>query len=219
MTFVEEEIAPEPVVPQPPRKSPKEKRKKKKKLAMRESEGQFAIQLKTPGSAQPVEAMEEEGRPGSRAEILAAPTVQSAEDGAILAAEAASAQVEVSDRPLQSTNEVPPPIEGVEHIVEKVGAPTLGASEAAGPVEIKRAEERLVVEINDSLVDGNQVDTVPVSQPSSPTSTAATALTVGGVQENMQIQSARADTEEILLMLEQAIVKVCEWSQRIEAET
>jgi hypothetical protein len=50
MTFVEEEIALELVIPQPLRKSPKEKRKKKKKSATRESEGQFVIRLKTPRS-------------------------------------------------------------------------------------------------------------------------------------------------------------------------
>jgi hypothetical protein len=90
---------------QTPRKSPKEKRKKKKKSATRESEGQFVIRLKTPGSAQPVAAVEEEGRPGSMAEILTA-TVHSAENGEVLAAEASSVQIEVFVKPVQSTNEL-----------------------------------------------------------------------------------------------------------------
>jgi hypothetical protein len=90
MTFVEEDKAPEPIAPEPPRKSPKEKQKKKKKSVTRESEGQSVIRLRTPCSAQPGEAVEEEGRLGSMAEILTAPTVHSLEDGAVLAAEAAS---------------------------------------------------------------------------------------------------------------------------------
>jgi hypothetical protein len=101
MTFKEEEIASEPVVPQPPRKSPKEKRKKRKRPATRESKGRFVIRLKTPGSTQSAEAIEEERRPGSTAEILSAPTVHSAKDGAILAAEAASIQEKGPKYPYQ----------------------------------------------------------------------------------------------------------------------
>jgi hypothetical protein len=151
MTFVEEEIVPQPVAPQPPRKSPKEKWKNKKKSATKESEGRFVIRLKTPGSAQSAEAMEEEGRLGSSAEILAAPTIQSAEDSAVLAADAASVQADVFDRPIQSTDEVQPPTEGEEPIVETVSAPTLGASEVAaeiapGPAATKLVEIRTVDE-------------------------------------------------------------------------
>jgi hypothetical protein len=45
---------------------------------------------------------------------------------------------------------VHPPIEGKEPIMETVGAPTLGASEATvdiapGPAETERAEERTIV--------------------------------------------------------------------------
>jgi hypothetical protein len=65
LTFMEEEIVLEHVFPQPPGKSPKEKLKKNKKPATRESEGPFVIRLKTPGSAQQAEAVEEEGRPGN----------------------------------------------------------------------------------------------------------------------------------------------------------
>jgi hypothetical protein len=63
-------------------------------------------------------------------------------------------------------------------------APTLGASKAATEIaqrlaEIERVEIRTVVEILDSPVEGNQVDTIPVSQPSSPASMAATPMKVG----------------------------------------
>jgi hypothetical protein len=74
------------VLPQPPRKLPKEKWEKKKKPTTRESEGRFVIRLKTPGSAQLAEAVEEERRPRSMTEILSAPTIHSAEDDAVLAA-------------------------------------------------------------------------------------------------------------------------------------
>jgi hypothetical protein len=84
-------------------------------------------------------------------------------------------------------DEVRLPNEGKESIVETVGALMLGASEAvaaiaSGPKETERAEEQMVVEINDSPVDENQVDTVPVSQPSSPANTVAITVMVGGVQ-------------------------------------
>jgi hypothetical protein len=90
MTFVEGEIVPKPVVPQSLRKLPKEKRKKKKKSVMRESEGRFVIQLKTPNLVQLAEAVEEEARLRSTAEVLTALIAHSAEDGADLAAEASS---------------------------------------------------------------------------------------------------------------------------------
>jgi hypothetical protein len=88
----EEEIAHLPVVPEPPRKLAKDKRKKKKKKksAVRESEGEFVIRLKTPGSAPTAESVQAEGRPGSTAEILTEATVHSAEEGAVLAAKAVS---------------------------------------------------------------------------------------------------------------------------------
>jgi hypothetical protein len=105
-----------------------QKRKKKKKMATRESEGPFVIRLKTPSPAQPAEAMEEEGRQGRTAKVLTAPTIYSAEDGAVLAAEAVSVQVDILDRPVQSTDEVHPTTKGEEPIMEIVGLPMLGAS-------------------------------------------------------------------------------------------
>jgi chromosome segregation ATPase len=48
---------------------------------------------------------------------------------------------------------------------------------------------------------------------------AATVVTAGKVQTKMQIRSTCVDANKIMLMLEQAMVKVCEWSERIEAQT
>jgi hypothetical protein len=222
MTFDEEEIAPEPVVPQPLRKSPKEKRKKKKKPATRESEGRFVIQLRMSGAAQPAEAVEEERRPGSTAKILSASTVHCVEDGVVLAAEAANVQEKGTREPVPATNELQPLIEGDRPVVEIVSAPTLGAADAVvgiaqGLPATERAEIPTIVEIHDSPVNGHQVDIIPVSQPSSPASTAAIAVTAGEGEEKKQIPSARKDAEEIMPMVEQAMVKVCEWSERIEA--
>jgi hypothetical protein len=188
IAFVEEEIAPVPVVPEPPRKSPKDNwKKKKKKSVTRESEGRFVIWVKTPGSAQPAVSVEEERGPGSMARILTEETVHSAEDDAVLAAEAASVQQDATVRPVQCTDEVQPLTEDEEPIVETVDVPTLGASEAVAAIALEpdgteHAEERMVIEINDSPVDGKQIDTLPVNQPSSPANTAATAMTAGGVQ-------------------------------------
>jgi hypothetical protein len=58
-------------------------------------------------------------------------TVHSPEDGAVLAAEAVSVQMEVPVRPVQSTDEVQPPTEGEEPVVETVGAATLDEAAAA----------------------------------------------------------------------------------------
>jgi chromosome segregation ATPase len=44
-------------------------------------------------------------------------------------------------------------------------------------------------------------------------------MTASRVKEKRQIPSARKDADEIMLMLEQVMVKVCEWSKRIEAQT
>jgi hypothetical protein len=170
------------------------------------------------------EVVEEERRPGSTTEILSAATVHSAEEGAVLAAEAASVQKKGTEIPVLATDEVQPPTEGEENVMETVGAPKLGAPEAAatiaqGQEATQRVEIPMVAKIDESPVNGHQVDTVPVSQPSSPASIAATAVTTGGVKEKRQMPSTRADAEEIMPMLEQAMVKVCKWSEQIEAQT
>jgi hypothetical protein len=80
-----------PPVPEPPKKLLKEKRKKqRKKSVQQESDGQLVIRLKKAGSAQPVDAVEEEGRPGGTAKVLEPEPVHSVEDGAVLATEVAS---------------------------------------------------------------------------------------------------------------------------------
>jgi hypothetical protein len=155
-------------------------------------------------------------------EILMATTIHSTEDGVVLAAEAASVQKEILVEPIQSTTDMQPPTEGEEPDVEKVGAPTLGASEDAAPIALGQAKTRqtdegMVVEINDSHVDENRVDTVPVSPPSSPARTTAIAVTAGGMQAKTQIRRMHADADK--LMLEKTMEKVCESSKRIEAQT
>jgi hypothetical protein len=106
-----------------------------------------------------------------------------------------------------------------------VGALMLGASEAVAPIalgqaEIGRTVERMVVKLNNSPpVDGNQVDTIPVRPPSSPASTATIVVTASGVQSRTQIRLAHTYADEIMLMLEKTMTKVCEWSESIKAQT
>jgi hypothetical protein len=93
MTFEEEEEITHDV-PEPLRKSPKEKRKKKrKKSAPQESKGRIFIRVKTTSSAPSMEAVEEEGRLGSTAEILTT-IVHSMEEGTVLAMEVVGVQRE-----------------------------------------------------------------------------------------------------------------------------
>jgi hypothetical protein len=161
ITLYDEEIA--PAAPEPPKKSPK-KKKKRNKSAQPESEGRVVIRLKTVDPAPLAEVAEVEDRSGSTAEFLETPTVHSAEDGAVLATEVASVQ-EVGE-PVLSTDEVRPLTEGEGPIVETVGTPTLEATQV--PEEI--AQEQAVIER----------ETVLVSQPSSPASTAGTTIAAGG---------------------------------------
>jgi hypothetical protein len=57
-------------------------------------------------------------------------------------------------------------------------------------------------------------DTVPVSPPSSPVSTAATAVAARQVTAK---RTVREQAEEIMSMLETAMERVCAWSERVEA--
>jgi DNA repair ATPase RecN len=50
-------------------------------------------------------------------------------------------------------------------------------------------------------------------------STAATAVAVGGVKVETQVRSTREDANEILMMLEKTMERVCEWSERIETQS
>jgi hypothetical protein len=65
---------------------------------------------------------------------LAARAIQSVEDGAVLATEAESVHEKVTEVPIPATDEVQPPIEGEEPVVQTVSAPTLGASKAAASI-------------------------------------------------------------------------------------
>jgi hypothetical protein len=94
----------------------------------------------------------------------------------------------------------------------------IGAVDIAPGLEVtERAEKRTFFEINDSPVNGNQADTVVLSPPSFPASTAATVVMAGGVQATRPIRLARQDADEIMLMLEKTMEKVCTWSEWIEA--
>jgi hypothetical protein len=132
-----------------------------------------------------------------------------------LATEVVSVQKERIVEPVRSTDEVRPPTEGEEPVVETVGAPTLGVTEAAEAIAVSQVETKR--EVDSSY--GNQVDTVPVSHPSSPASTAATAVTAGGECRQRRRFVRHADANEIMLMLEKTMEKVCEWSERIEVQT
>jgi hypothetical protein len=74
----------------------------------------------------------------------------------------ASVQEERIAEPVISTDEVRPPTEGEGPVIETVGAPTLEANEAKE--EIAQGQEEI------------ELQTVLVSHPSSPASTAATAV-------------------------------------------
>jgi hypothetical protein len=117
----------------------------------------------------------------------------------------AVASVQEIGEPVLSTDEVRPPTQGEELVVQMVGVPMLEATQA--PREI--TQERLDTER----------ETVLVSQPSSPVSTGATVVVAGGVPAGTQVPSTREDANEIMMMLEQMMVKVCERSERIEAQT
>jgi hypothetical protein len=132
-------------------------------------------------------------------------TVYSAEDGAGLATDVASVRDDRIVEPIQSTDKVRLPTEGEGAVVETVGALTLEATQASEEI----AQEQADIE----------QETILVSQPLSPTSTAATAAATGGVKAETQVRSTREDSNKILMMLEKTMEKVCEWSERIEAQS
>jgi hypothetical protein len=139
--------------------SPKEKRKKRqKRAAQRNEDGRLVIRLNGAGSAQTVEAAEDEGRPNQTADNFGSRTVHSAEEGAVLATDVASVQRMAT--PVQGTDEVRS-TDGWEPVPEPVGTPAEGqlpeANEARNPMDTER-------------------DTAPLSPPSSLVSTAATIV-------------------------------------------
>jgi hypothetical protein len=151
-----------PAVPEPPRKSPKDKKKKKRnRVAQQDADGRLVIRLKKAGPAQTPEATKHEGRPAETAKILESVTVHSAENGAVLATDVAS--VQETEDPIRGTDEVRP-TDGVEPVVETVDAP-------APMLRDQAPEEQGARDPTDT-----EQDTVPVSPPSSPVSTAATAV-------------------------------------------
>jgi hypothetical protein len=44
-------------------------------------------------------------------------------------------------------------------------------------------------------------------------------VTAGGLQAKKQVRSGHADAHEVMMILEKTMEKVCEWSERIEAQT
>jgi hypothetical protein len=86
-----------------------------------------------------------------------------------------------------------------------VGAPTLEATEA--------------VDASAQGQEETEQDTVPVSQPSSPVSTAATAVASSGFKVETQVRSTHEDANEILMILEKTMERVCEWSERNQAQS
>jgi hypothetical protein len=92
-------------------------------------------------------------------------SVHTAKEGAVLATELASVQKERIVELVRIMDEVWPLTEGEELVVKTVGAPTLEATEAVEDIAQGQEETE------------QEVETVLVSHPSSPPSTAATAPT------------------------------------------
>jgi hypothetical protein len=190
-----------PAVCEDVRKSPKEKRKKKRRRsAQRETDGQLVIRLKTAGSTRPADATKDNERPGGTAEMSTA-TVHSAEEGAILATGVANVQEQLE--PVPATDEVQP-TDGVEPVVETVDVPMPMIGDHTPEEESARVH-----------MDTKQ-ETVQVSAPTTPMSTAATADVAG---ENPLVPTVREQATEIMMLLEMAMQNLCAWSERIEAQT
>jgi hypothetical protein len=97
------------------------------------------------------------------------------------------------------------PTDDVEPVVEMVSAPT--------PIEANQAPEDIAGDHTDT-----ERETVPVSPPWSPMSTAATTVVAGKAPTELTVRSTREDTNEIMVMPEKTMEKVYEWSKRIEAQ-
>jgi hypothetical protein len=190
-----------PVVPEDVRKSPKEKRKKKRRRsAQRETNGRLVIRLKTASSARLADATDANERPGGTAEIPTA-IVHSAEEGANLTTRVADVQEPLE--PVPGTDEVQA-IDGGEPVVEMVDAPT--------PMIRDHTSEEESAQVHTNT----EHETVQVSAPSTPMSTAATADVAG---EEPAEPTVREQATEIMMLLEMAMRNVCAWSERIEAQT
>jgi hypothetical protein len=104
---------------------------------------------------------------------------------------------------MPGTDEVQP-TDGVEPVVETVDAPTPMIGDYTPEEESARI-----------LTDTKQ-ETVQVSAPTTPRSTAATADVV---RELPAEPTVREQATEFMLLLEMAMRSVCAWSERIEART
>jgi hypothetical protein len=190
-----------PTVPADVGMSPKAKRKRKRRgSATKATDGRLVIRLKQSGPAQTAEATEDNERPGSTA-VNQAETVQSVEDGAVLATEVAD--VQETREPVPDTEEVQP-TDGVEPFVETVDAPRLEIGNQTPEGESARTQ-----------TDPEQGSVRGYSQ-SPPVAMGATAE---AAEELSAGPTVREQATEIMLLLESAMRNVCAWSERIEAQT
>jgi hypothetical protein len=189
-----------PTVPEDVRKSPKEKRnKKRRRSAQRETDGRLVIRLKTAGSTRPADATDDNGRPAERLKFLR--------------------QLYIAQRKAQfwppgwqmCKNHQNPywvrmvqPTDGMEPIVETVDAPT------------PMIGDHTLEEESAQVHTDTEQETVQVSAPSTPMSTAATANVAG---EKPAKPTVREQATEVMMLLEMAMRNVCAWSEWIEAQT
>jgi chromosome segregation ATPase len=127
-------------------------------------------------------------------------TVHSTEEGVALAIDLAN--VQETDDPVLGTDEVRP-TDGVEPIMETVDIPA--------PLVDNPTPEEDIAQIN---MDTKQ-DTIPLRPPSSSVSMAATAVAARPRPAEITV---REQANKIMLMLETAMEKVYEWSERVEAQ-
>jgi hypothetical protein len=121
-----------------------------------------------------------------------------------LATEVAS--VQSAGEPVLGTDEVQP-TDGVEPVVETVDAPT-------PMIEDQAPEENFAQGHTDT-----ERETIPVGPSSSPVSTEATADLATTTLARPTLRSTHEGANEIMLMLEKTMEKVCEWTERVEAQT
>jgi hypothetical protein len=96
------------------------------------------------------------------------------------------------------------PTDGVEPVVETVDTPALIIDNPTSEEDIARIQT------------DTEWDTVPLSPPSLSVSTAATAVVA---RQGPPESTVREQANEIMMMLETAMEKVCEWNERVEAQT
>jgi hypothetical protein len=99
------------------------------------------------------------------------------------------------------------PTDGVEPVVETVDAPTL-------MIEDQAREVNIAWEHTDT-----ERETVSVSPSSSLVSTEATTVVATTTLVGPTGRSTCEATNEIMLMLEKTMDRVCKWSERVEAQT